>query len=89
MKKNVGGYDRIARLIIGPLLILVGIAGYAGWALVAFGPVPQALASVILFVVGVILVVTGALQKCPLNSVLGVDTYRHTEDESDQHSVTQ
>lgn len=30
MKKNVGGFDRIARLVIGPVLLVAGIAGYAG-----------------------------------------------------------
>lgn len=83
MNKNVGGYDRLARLLIGPVLILVGIAGYIGWIMVAFGPIPQALASVIVFAVGAILAVTGITQKCPLNKVLGFDTYRQEADESE------
>lgn len=75
MKKNVGGYDRLARLVFGPVLILASVAGYAGLLAVAFGPVPQALASVVLFLIGAILVVTGALRTCPINSALGIDTY--------------
>lgn len=40
------------------------------------GPVPQALAAVVAFLIGAVLVVTGAVQKCPLNRLFGIDTYR-------------
>jgi hypothetical protein len=76
MKKNVGGIDRVARLVIGPVLILVGIAGYAGLLTLAVGPLPQALTAVMVFLVGTILLVTGFVQKCPLNRVLGLNTHR-------------
>lgn len=79
MQKNVGGMDRIARLVVGPILLLVGIGGYAGLLAVAVGPLPQALTSVIVFLVGLILLVTGLVQRCPLNSILGVNTARQTE----------
>lgn len=79
MQKNVGGMDRIVRLIVGPLLILAGIAGYVGSLGLAVGPVPQALASVIVFLVGAILLVTGAVRTCPLNRLLGFDTYHGGE----------
>jgi len=68
MERNVGGMDRTARLVLGPLLAVVGLAivfdvvstnVYLGGGLV---------------VVGAILLVTGALQQCPINSVLGVNT---------------
>lgn len=76
MNKNVGGTDRIARLIVGPILILVGIAGFAGLLVLAVGPLPQALTSVIVVLVGAVLLVTGLVQKCPLNGILGFNTYR-------------
>lgn len=76
MKKNVGGTDRVARLVIGPVLILAGIAGYAGLLALAVGPLPQALTAVIVFLVGTILLVTGLVQRCPLNGLLGLNTYR-------------
>lgn len=76
MIKNVGGNDRIARLIIGPILVLVGIAGYAGFLGLAIGPLPQALTSVIVLLVGLILLVTGLVQKCVLNRILGINTAR-------------
>jgi hypothetical protein len=74
MQKNVGGIDRIARLVVGPILILAGIAGYAGFLVLAVGPLPQALTAVILFLVSAILLVTGLSQTCPMNRLLGVNT---------------
>ena len=79
MKKNVGGRDRTARLVVGPILILAGIAGYAGLLGLAVGPLPQALTSILVFLVGTILLVTGAVQTCPLNRLLGVNTYHGEE----------
>lgn len=81
MEPNVGGNDRIARLIVGPILILAGIAGYVGVLALAVGPVPQALASVIVLLVGVILLVTGVVAKCPLNGILGINTRRANSSE--------
>lgn len=74
MKKNVGGYDRIGRLAIGALLILAGIAGYIGYIQVAIGPLPQAAMAGVLALIGVVLVVTGYTQKCPINSAIGLNT---------------
>ena len=76
MKRNVGGYDRIGRFVIGAVLVFVGIAGYAGLLRVAVGPVPQALAALVLLVVGAVLLATGATRKCVLNRLLGIDTFR-------------
>jgi uncharacterized membrane protein HdeD (DUF308 family) len=68
MERNVGGMDRTARLVLGPLLAVVGLAVvfdvvstnvYLGGALV---------------VVGAVLLVTGAVQQCPINTLLGVNT---------------
>jgi hypothetical protein len=68
MEKNVGGMDRMARLIAGPLAVLAGL-GVVG------GTVPGgALVGGALIVVGAILSVTGATQRCVLNRLLGVDT---------------
>ncbi|MEF8807066.1 YgaP family membrane protein [Natronomonas sp.] len=76
MNKNVGGYDRIGRFVIGAALVIVGIVGYVGMLRVAAGPIPQALMSLILVLIGAILLVTGYIQKCPLNSVLGMNTFK-------------
>ena len=74
MEKNVGGYDRLGRFVIGSILVIAGIAGYAGMLRVAVGPLQQALTAVILVLIGAILLVTGFTQKCPINSALGVNT---------------
>jgi hypothetical protein len=74
MQRNVGGLDRIGRLVIGSLLLLAGVAGYVGAVRVAVGPLPQALTSVGLAVIGLVLLVTGGTQRCPINSALGIDT---------------
>ncbi len=68
MERNVGGYDKLARLVVGPVLILVGIAVVA--ELLEFGLVVGAAA----LLVGVVFTVTGSVQKCPLNSLFGINT---------------
>lgn len=57
-KTNVGGIDRVLRIIIGLALIgltLAGTIGVWGW-------------------IGVVPLLTGALSTCPLYSVLGFNT---------------
>lgn len=76
MEQNVGGLDRTVRLVVGLLLLLVGIAGYAGLVWLAVGPVPQALASVIVALIGVILLATGLTRICLIHRLLGIDTTR-------------
>ncbi len=57
-KTNVGGIDRILRIVVGLALIgltLAGTIGAWGW-------------------IGVVPLLTGALSTCPLYSILGFDT---------------
>lgn len=68
MERNVGGYDRIARLVAGPVLLLVGIVSLA-----EILPLGLPVAAVAL-VVGAVFLVTGLVQQCPLNSLVGVNT---------------
>jgi uncharacterized membrane protein HdeD (DUF308 family) len=68
MNPNVGGLDRTARLVVGPLALLAGLG-----ALVDVLPAGS-LVGAVLVVGGAILLVTGATRRCPLNSLLGVDT---------------
>jgi hypothetical protein len=74
MNKNVGGSDRTVRLVLGSLLLVIGIAGYAGLVRLAVGPLPQALTAVVLAVVGLILLVTGLTRVCAINRLLGRNT---------------
>ena len=58
MKPNVGGIDRILRIVVGLALIgltLAGVIGAWGW-------------------IGVVPLATAALGLCPLYSVLGFST---------------
>ncbi|WP_265109214.1 YgaP family membrane protein [Halosolutus halophilus] len=71
MERNVGGIDRIGRIVIGVVVAIAGIAALAGyWAV-------GAVIGILALVVGGILFVTGTTQKCPINEAAGIDT---TED---------
>jgi hypothetical protein len=70
MERNVGGYDRLARLVVGPVLLVAGVASIAD--LVSVGLPVAAVA----LVAGAVLLTTGTVRQCPLNSLLGVNTCR-------------
>ncbi|MBN2692208.1 MAG: DUF2892 domain-containing protein [Burkholderiaceae bacterium] len=58
MKLNVGGIDRILRIIVGIVLIaltLMGTIGVWGW-------------------IGVVPLFTGLFKFCPLYSIIGMNT---------------
>jgi len=63
MKANVGGIDRIIRLIAGLALSAVGAIGLvvAPWNYVAMGA-------------GAVFVVTAAIGFCPLYTILGINS---------------
>lgn len=68
-EKNVGGLDRRVRLIVGPVLLVVAAAAAVG--AIALSPALIALGAI----VGVVLTATGLTQKCPMNSLLGMNTF--------------
>lgn len=58
MTRNVGGIDKIARIVVGALLIvlaLTGTIGVWGW-------------------IGVVPLATGLLNTCPAYKLLGINT---------------
>lgn len=57
MKKNIGGYDKIFRIILGVIIILLGIFLQSWWG-----------------VIGVIPLLTGLTNRCPLYMPLGIST---------------
>ncbi len=63
MKANVGGIDRIVRLLAGIALIVAGAMGLlsAPWGYVAMG-------------VGAVFALTSVISFCPLYVVLGVNS---------------
>lgn len=58
MNKNVGGVDKIARIVIGFVLIVLAVTGTIG----AWGWL------------GVIPLTTGVFSRCGLYSLLGINT---------------
>lgn len=72
MRINVGTPDRIARLVLGVLLLLAPFV--TGWAMFA-NPVW----SWIFVVVGLVLAVTGLVRFCPAYSIFNLSTSRTHE----------
>jgi len=68
MEQNVGGFDRTARLVGGPIVALVGIL-----ALLQFVPVGTAVGAALL-AVGLVVFGTGVIQFCLLHRLLGINT---------------
>lgn len=58
MKANVGGIDRMLRIVVGLVLIALAASGTVG----AWGWI------------GVVPLVTGLVRSCPLYSLLGLST---------------
>ncbi|WP_423457072.1 YgaP family membrane protein [Ottowia sp. VDI28] len=58
MKLNVGGMDRILRIVVGLVLIALAATGTVGW----WGWL------------GVIPLLTGVVRFCPLYSLVGLNT---------------
>lgn len=69
MKINVGTPDRIARLIIGVLLLVAPFV--TGWAIFA-----EPLWRWGFVIVGLVLAVTGLFRFCPAYSILNLSTSR-------------
>ena len=62
MEKNVGGMDRVARLIGGLLLLFVGYIFIDGWL------------ETVLIILGLVLIITGLVSRCGLYYPLGIST---------------
>jgi uncharacterized membrane protein len=75
MDKNVGGFDRMARLVGGPVLVAVGVALAAGLLDVGLTGTLGLAVTALVLVAGLIFVVTGTTQKCPANEMAGIDTH--------------
>lgn len=58
MKLNVGGIDRVSRVVVGVVLIALAATGTVGW----WGWL------------GVIPLVTGLVRFCPMYALLGLNT---------------
>ena len=63
MKANVGGLDKVARIVVGLILIMLALTGTIG----AWGWV------------GVVPLATGLFNFCPLYPLLGISTCKHKQ----------
>jgi hypothetical protein len=63
MHYNVGGADRVGRLIVGVALIALNLFGILSGTL-----------ATIAWVVAAIAIVTGLIRFCPANSLFGINT---------------
>lgn len=63
MKKNVGNIDRIIRIVVGIVLILVGVFAEIGTTI-----------AVIIFILGAISIITALLRTCPLYMLFKINT---------------
>jgi len=63
MKCNVGGMDRTARIVLGIVLLIVGLAApiEMTWRIVAL-------------VIAAIALVTATVRFCPANAILGINS---------------
>ncbi|MGC9418438.1 MAG: YgaP family membrane protein [Rhodovulum sp.] len=59
LKKNVGGVDRMARIGVGAMMLLI-------WAFMT-DPSP-------LWLIGIVPLATGLLSSCPLYNLIGLNT---------------
>jgi len=63
MKANVGGIDKVARIVVGLILIMLALTGTIG----AWGWV------------GVVPLATGLFNFCPLYPLLGISTCKNKQ----------
>jgi hypothetical protein len=69
MKPNVGGFDRLARLVIGLVLLFI-------WVI---APPANGLMQVGLLILTTIMLFTALIKYCPITSALGIDTSKPKE----------
>lgn len=68
MKENVGGADRVARAVLGPTLLALGLTRLGGHRGAPLG--------LLAMIGGALIAETAITRVCPLNELVGVDTAR-------------
>ena len=73
MKRNVGGFDRNARIVVGVVLLIVGLATPIAmtWRIVSL-------------VIAAVALVTAIVGYCPANAIFGINSCK-MEDEHHPH----
>jgi hypothetical protein len=62
MDCNVGGIERIGRILAGVALIIAAYGGLSG------------LGAILVYVAGAVLLGTGVIRFCPISKLLGINT---------------
>ena len=62
MEKNVGGFDRLLRVVLGATLLLVGYRNR------------NRTAGTLAFLAGSDILATAVVRRCPANALFGIDT---------------
>ena len=60
---NVGNLDRLLRIVAGCVLIVLG-----------YSPLLTGLAAMVIYIIGAVAIMTGAVRFCPAYTLLGLDT---------------
>lgn len=68
MEENIGSTDRIARVLLGTLLAVIGVAGAVDFVALGTG------IGILLAVIGVVLLGTAAFRLCILYEILDIRT---------------
>ena len=76
MELNVGSTDRLVRIVLGAVLLVVAILVGLGVVGIGSGTLATVGALLVLAVVGLVLLVTGYTQTCPAYRLLGIRTLR-------------
>jgi hypothetical protein len=64
MPKNMSGYDRVLRLLLGMFLVAFAISGRIGnWG----------------YVIGLVMLVTASISRCPMYALLGFKVKKSTD----------
>ena len=72
MDKNVGGYDRVARLVVAVPLVIVGVLGVTGTT--GVGSTVGVVGGIAALAGAVSLLFNVVTQRCLTNRLLGIDT---------------
>lgn len=73
MKTNEAGLDRILRVLVGTLLVVLFILQVVSGTL-----------GIILLIVGAVLLLTGLVGTCPLYSIFGISTCKRKSTTEEQ-----
>jgi hypothetical protein len=71
MKINVGGGDRVVRLLVGAALVLLGVFD-----------VISGVAAIVGYIVAAVALITGTVRFCPLWAVCKINTVKKTAEKA-------